>query len=53
MEPAGTNPVDAGAAQFTRADKLVIAACPISMLIVQMDWFALNFAMATAPRLDQ
>ena len=30
---------------FSRDDKLVIAACAISMLIVQMDWFALNLAI--------
>ena len=30
---------------FGRDDKLVIAACAISMLIVQMDWFALNLAL--------
>ena len=29
---------------FSLDDKLVIAACAISMLIVQMDWFALNLA---------
>jgi MFS family permease len=31
--------------EFSRAEKLVIAACSISMLIVQMDWFALNLAI--------
>ena len=31
--------------EFSRAEKLVIAACAISMLIVQMDWFALNLAI--------
>ncbi len=30
---------------FTRAEGMVIAACAISMLIVQMDWFALNLAL--------
>jgi MFS family permease len=30
---------------FSRQDKLVITACAISMLIVQMDWFALNLAI--------
>src|SRR4029453_17350127 len=30
---------------FSLDDKLVIAACAISMLIVQMDWFALNLAI--------
>lgn len=39
-------PVPAGeAAVFSKDDKLVIAACAISMLIVQMDWFALNLAI--------
>ena len=50
MEPAGTNAVNAAALQFTRADKLVIAACAISMLIVQMDWFALNLAIPVIAR---
>ena len=31
--------------RFSREDKLVITACAISMLIVQMDWFALNLAI--------
>jgi MFS family permease len=31
--------------RFSRQDKLVITACAISMLIVQMDWFALNLAI--------
>jgi MFS family permease len=35
---------------FSRADKLVIAACAISMLIVQMDWFALNLALPAIGR---
>ncbi len=39
---------DAG--QFSRADKLVIGACAISMLIVQMDWFALNLAIPAIAR---
>jgi len=30
---------------FSRRDTLVITACAISMLIVQMDWFALNLAI--------
>jgi EmrB/QacA subfamily drug resistance transporter len=50
MESAGIESVDAGAPQFTRADKLVIAACAISMLIVQMDWFALNLAIPAIAR---
>ena len=35
---------------FSHADKLVIAACAISMLIVQMDWFALNLALPAIAR---
>ena len=35
---------------FTRDDLLVIAACAISMLIVQMDWFALNLAIPAIAR---
>lgn len=35
---------------FSRDDKLVIAACSISMLIVQMDWFALNLAIPAIAR---
>src|SRR6185436_4700430 len=35
---------------FSRADLLVIAACGISMLIVQMDWFALNLALPAIAR---
>jgi MFS family permease len=31
--------------EFSRDDKFVILACAISMLIVQMDWFALNLAI--------
>ncbi len=30
---------------YTHAEGMVIAACAISMLIVQMDWFALNLAL--------
>ena len=41
---------DASPAQFSRADLLVIAACAISMLIVQMDWFALNLAIPAIAR---
>ena len=36
--------------QFSRADRFVIAACAISMLIVQMDWFALNLAIPAIAR---
>ncbi len=32
-------------ARYTRPEQLVIAACAICMLIVQMDWFALNLAL--------
>jgi MFS family permease len=35
---------------FSTQDKLVIAACAISMLIVQMDWFALNLAIPAIAR---
>lgn len=30
---------------FTRPERLIIAACAISILIVQADWFALNLAI--------
>ncbi|HEX9125113.1 MAG TPA: MFS transporter, partial [Methylomirabilota bacterium] len=35
---------------FFRSELLVIAACAISMLIVQMDWFALNLAIPAIAR---
>jgi EmrB/QacA subfamily drug resistance transporter len=35
---------------FSRDEKFVIAACAISMLIVQMDWFALNLAIPAIAR---
>jgi hypothetical protein len=35
----------AAPADFSRAEKFLIAACAVSMLIVQMDWFALNLAL--------
>ena len=35
---------------FTAPEKRVIAACAISMLIVQMDWFALNLALPAIAR---
>ncbi|MFO1317422.1 MAG: MFS transporter [Burkholderiales bacterium] len=35
---------------FSRDEKLVIAACAIAMLIVQMDWFALNLALPAIAR---
>jgi len=39
-----------GSVPFTRDEKFVIAACSISMLIVQMDWFALNLAIPAIAR---
>ena len=36
---------DSAELRFSGQDKLVITACAISMLIVQMDWFALNLAI--------
>jgi MFS family permease len=36
---------DSSELRFSGQDKLVITACAISMLIVQMDWFALNLAI--------
>src|SRR5215813_3928416 len=36
--------------EFSRSERLVIAACAISMLIVQMDWFALNLALPAIGR---
>lgn len=35
---------------FSRPERLVIAACAISLLIVQMDWFALNLALPAIAR---
>jgi MFS family permease len=35
---------------FSRDENLIIAACAISMLIVQMDWFALNLAIPAIAR---
>ena len=37
--------MDPAELRFSRQDNLVITACAISMLIVQMDWFALNLAI--------
>jgi EmrB/QacA subfamily drug resistance transporter len=37
-------------ARFSEAEIFVIAACAISMLIVQMDWFALNLALPAIAR---
>ena len=46
MEPtAASEPLS-----FSRDDLLAIAACAISMLIVQMDWFALNLALPAIAR---
>ena len=36
--------------RFSRPEMLAIAACAISMLIVQMDWFALNLAIPAIGR---
>jgi MFS family permease len=47
MDAAASGP-EAGA--FSRDEKFVIAACAISMLIVQMDWFALNLAIPAIAR---
>jgi MFS family permease len=38
------------ALEFSRDEKFVIAGCAISMLIVQMDWFALNLALPAIAR---
>jgi len=35
---------------FSRDEKLAIAACALAMLIVQMDWFALNLALPAIAR---
>jgi EmrB/QacA subfamily drug resistance transporter len=35
---------------FSRDEKFVIAGCSIAMLIVQMDWFALNLALPAIAR---
>ncbi|MEO8506387.1 MAG: MFS transporter [Betaproteobacteria bacterium] len=42
-QATSTPPVDDHA--FSAPEKRVIAACAISMLIVQMDWYALNLAI--------
>ena len=44
------NDANADAMAFSRDEKLVIAACAIAMLIVQMDWFALNLALPAIAR---
>jgi MFS family permease len=36
--------------RFSRSERFVIAACAISMLIAQMDWFALNLALPAMAR---
>ena len=46
MEPSGAS----DSLRFSRSEQLVIAACAISMLIVQMDWFALNLALPAIAR---
>ena len=43
-------PVTVEPQEFSRAEKFVIAGCAISMLIVQMDWFALNLAIPAIAR---
>ena len=43
-------PVAPDALAFSRDERLVIAACAIAMLIVQMDWFALNLALPAIAR---
>lgn len=45
MDPASGSDV-----AFSRDEKFVIAGCAISMLIVQMDWFALNLAIPAIAR---
>jgi EmrB/QacA subfamily drug resistance transporter len=37
-------------ARFSRSDRSIIAAAAISMLVVQMDWFALNLALPAIAR---
>jgi EmrB/QacA subfamily drug resistance transporter len=46
MDARGTS----GEAHFSRPEILVILACAISMLIVQMDWFTLNLALPAIAR---
>jgi hypothetical protein len=41
----GSAVTESGELGFSRQDILVITACAISMLVVQMDWFALNLAI--------
>ena len=50
MDMPAISVTDAKAPHFSRAEMLVIAACAISMLIVQMDWFALNLAIPAIGR---
>ena len=45
-----SNVSNQGSIRFSRAERWVIAACAISMLIVQMDWFALNLAIPVIAR---
>ncbi len=47
MQPAAAAAQDA---PFSRDERLVIAGCAIAMLIVQMDWFALNLALPAIAR---
>jgi len=46
----GSAVTESGELGFSRQDILVITACAISMLIVQMDWFALNLAIPAIAR---
>jgi MFS family permease len=50
MTQPDTAPSTGTASRFSRSELLVIAACAISMLIVQMDWFALNLAIPAIAR---
>jgi MFS family permease len=50
LETPDKTPPDTSSVQFSRVELLVIAACAISMLIVQMDWFALNLAIPAIAR---
>jgi EmrB/QacA subfamily drug resistance transporter len=45
-----TEALTSGEPTFTRPERLVIAASAISILIVQMDWFALNLAVPAIAR---
>src|SRR5664279_3170861 len=49
-EGSAMSDVTVSSPDFSRDDMFVIAACAISMLIVQMDWFALNLAIPAIAR---